>query len=60
MRARVYEHFDDVLVLIGIVILLCSIYLGLGGAAALAFLGIVILVTGVWVAMTKDVKRRDP
>lgn len=44
---------SDVLVLVGLVLLACAIYLGLGGVAALAFLGAVLLVMGGYLAYAR-------
>lgn len=43
----------DVLVLVGVLLVCCAIYLGVGGVAALAFLGIVLLVTGGYLAYAR-------
>lgn len=43
----------DWLVLAGLLILLCAIYLGLGGVAALMFLGTVLLVLGGYLAYAR-------
>lgn len=57
MKSVVSEHFDDILVGVGIVILLSAVHLGLGGAAALAFLGVILLFAGVWSALIKNAER---
>lgn len=44
---------SDVLVVIGLVLLACAVYLGLGGVAAVAFLGAVLLVMGGYLAYAR-------
>lgn len=44
---------SDWLVVAGLLILLSSIYLGLGGVVALAFLGVVLLVLGGYLAYAR-------
>lgn len=44
---------SDVLVMVGLLLICCAIYLGLGGIAALAFLGMVLLITGGYLAYAR-------
>lgn len=51
---------SDLLVVAGLLILLSSVYLGLGGVAALAFLGVVLLVMGGYLAYARrNVSRQN-
>lgn len=48
---------DDGVLLVGLLVLTCAIYLGLGGVAALAFLGTVITSVGLAMAWLKRQNR---
>ena len=57
IKKRSEVDASDWLVIVGLLLLLSAIYLALGGVAALAFLGTILLVLGGYLAYARSGKR---